>query len=809
MKIPALESFTTFGDLLRYLRQRQRLTQRDLGLAVGYGDAQITRLERNTRLPDVSLVVAQFIPALHLEDEPEIAARLIELAAQARGEPAPESFTFIRSNLPAQLTSFIGREREIAELAERVRTTRLLTLTGSGGCGKSRLALEVAARAVGAGSPRPYFEDGAWLVEFAPIAEAALVPRVAAGVFSLTETAGTPPIETLVSYLASKHLLLLFDNCEHLIEACAQLAERILCDCPYVHLLATSRETLHITGEVNWRVPSLTTPDVVGVGLAPTLVSVHERAERAGARPAPTTTTELLDYESIRLFVERARAIRPEFDLTDYNAASIAHICQRLDGMPLAIELAAARLNVLSPEQIAERLDDRFSLLTSGSRTGVPRHQTLRAAISWSFDLLTSAERDLFMRLSVFAGGFTAEAAEAVFDHSNILDLLSSLVDKSLVIAEVRGEAARYRMLETIRELALERLIASAEADATWRKHAQYFLQLAEEAGSKLYGEEQVAWLDRLEADHDNLRAVLRYAKESREIEVGLRLVGALNLFWIKRGNASEARNWIEGMSALAGVLRDTAMWAKALQSIGEVSYWQEVTTSQVRPLFEESLKVFRALGDKQGISEVLWDLGLIASDEGNFALARSLHQESLMIGQALGNQKGIREGYLGLGLLAMAEGDYTTARFHLEKSLAMVEQLGPSYSLAFSLVWLGLAALRQGDSTAARARFEKSVAIRREVGDKAGMSASLEGLAGLAAAQGQAIRAARLFGAAQAVRDTFGARMPASERTEYEHNMAAARALLDDAAFNAAWAEGRAMTMEQAVEYALSEFNE
>jgi transcriptional regulator with XRE-family HTH domain len=372
----SLDSFTTFGDLLRYLRQREQLTQRELSIAVGYSESQINRLEHNLRLPEPSIIAAQFIPALHLEDDPEIASRLIELAAEARGEPAPASFIFIRStqrevadtaaslqqrrtNLPMQLTRFIGRQDELAELAARVKTTRLLTLMGAGGVGKTRLALEVASQFVGAGFPRPsphLFPDGIWLVEFASIADAELVSQAAAAVLGVTEQPGASVEDLLLTRLRSWQALLIFDNCEHLVSACAALAERLLRACPELHILVTSREPLHIAGEVTWRVPSLRTPD-------PNHLPPLE---------------ELLDAEAVQLFVERARANQPQFEVTARSAAAVAQVCHRLDGIPLAIELAAGRVNILSVEQIAQRLDGRFSLLTSGARTALPRHQTLR-----------------------------------------------------------------------------------------------------------------------------------------------------------------------------------------------------------------------------------------------------------------------------------------------------------------------------------------------------------------------------------------------------------------------------------------------
>ena len=411
-----MESFTTFGDLLKYLRRRARMTQRELGIAVGYSESQITRLESGQREPDAIMVEHQFVEALDLKRDPEAANRLIALAKNA---PVVDANTIapvapaIPNNLPVQLTRFIGREPEVAEVKNLLDAHRLVTLTGSGGIGKTRLTLEVA------GGVLDQYKDGVWLVELAPLADPALLPRTVANVLGLQEQRDISIFDAITDYLHDKHLLLILDNCEHLIDASARLAEGVLKQSHAVRILASSREALGIAGELAWRVPSLP-PD-----------------------------------EAVQLFVERGVLANQAFALTPLTTPAVQTICARLDGIPLAIELAAARVRALPVEKIAERLNDRFRLLTGGSRTALPRQQTLRGAIDWSYSLLSEPERTLLRRLAVFVGGWTLEAAEAVCSEGldDVLDALTRLVDKSLVTVD---ETGRYRLLETIRQYARE-----------------------------------------------------------------------------------------------------------------------------------------------------------------------------------------------------------------------------------------------------------------------------------------------------------------------------------------------------------------
>ena len=459
------------------------------------------------------------------------------LHPQLRQEfPALRSLTATPNNLAQQVTSFVGRERELAEVKKLLAQTRLATLLGAGGIGKTRLSLHAAVEVL------DDFADGVWFVELAPIADPRLLAQAVAPVLGVKEEAGRPVQEALLKFVQDRQLLLVLDNCEHLLQGCAELAKQLLQAGAQVKILATSREPLHVAGETTYPVPSLSLPE-------PRMRIAH---------------TALTQYEAIRLFVDRAAAARPAFRLTPNNATLVADICRRLDGIPLALELAAARVRVLSVETIAARLSDRFRLLTGGDRTALPRQQTLRACIDWSYDLLTEAERSVLRRLAVFAGGWTLEAAEAVgtggdVQADEVLDVPAQLVEKSLVAMDAEG--TRYQLLETVRQYAQDRLHESGEAEAIRERHRDYFLALAEEAEPKLLGAEQAAWLRRLEAEHDNLRAGLSWSLEDSGSQAGLRLCGALQRFWITRGHFSEGRSGACGSWAMQELRSERKQW--------------------------------------------------------------------------------------------------------------------------------------------------------------------------------------------------------------------------------------------------------
>ena len=735
-------------------------------------------------------------------------------------------------NLPIAITSFIGRARERAEVTRLLTTTCLLTLTGAGGCGKTRLALVVAGDLVGD------YPDGVWLIELAALTEGALLPQAVATALRVREEAQRPLIATLVDALRSRQLLLVLDNCEHLIDACAQLAETLLSACPQLRILATSREALGLAGETTWLVPSLALPDPHHL---PVL-------------------TELSRVEAVRLFVERAAAALPTFALTPANAAVVAQVCRRLDGIPLAIELAAARMKVVSVETLAARLDDSVRLLTAGSRTALPRQQTLRATIDWSYDLLSEPERALFRRLAVFLGGWTLEAAEAVcagasVAGNDVLEGLAHLVDKSLVVVDMPPSgAARYRLLEPIRQYAQAKLMESAEAPAMRQRHAHFFLALVEEAEPQLVGAEQVAWLNRLEHEHDNLRAVLRWFIERGEAAAGLRLGGALWRFWRTRGYLTEGRAWLVELLALpprplaADSGEPAAGWpaarVQALIAAGVLASEQD-DYATTHALFLEALALSRELADERGIAWALVGLAVVALAQGDDARAATLYAESLTLGRKRGEQHLIAGTLGGLGVVALNQGDEARAVTLMEEGLSLYRELGDTHGIADALRNLGWLALNQGDAARAAALLEESLALYRQqenpqyiawalhslgsvallqgnteraaalcveslalsrkVGDRYIIAWCLEDVAGLAIAQGDPGAAARLLGAAEELRASIGARLLAFDRIRYERTVAAARAALEAASFAAAWAAGRALLLEQAIAEALA----
>ena len=844
--------------------------------------------------------------------------------------PAPAGRAGPTHNLPRQVTRLFGRQREVAQLVELITQHPLVTLTGSGGVGKTRLALQ-AAEAV-----QTDFADGVWLVRLAALSDSVLVPQQVVAALGVRDEPGRSVPETLATYLGERELLLVLDNCEHLLDACASLSETLLRACPRLRVLASSREPLGAYGEMVFRVPSLLVPD----------------------SNAKLPLERISDFAAVSLFIDRARLLQPNYQVTAKNAAAVTRICQLLDGIPLAIEMAAARVNLLTADQLAERLDDAFRVLTVGTRTALPRHQTLRATIDWSYQLLTEAERRLLQRLSVFAGGCTLEAAEAVcsgdgLKAAQILDIMGSLEAKSVVTAE-RGlsEEARYRLLETIRQYGREKVGEAGEAEALQARHLDYFLGLAETAEPKLKGSEQMVWLARLDVEIDNLRAALEYSRVDRASnEKGLQLAGALFWFWHIRNHVSEPLLWLRSALAQGGpsersLARATALYAaaglgtrlgyddglhakleesisifRAAGSAGErglayalviLGWWLGfgVDRAAVTSLGRETVALFRELGDRWGQALALTSFADIqsypvfyvptrdqeasarASDLvevvwGEFAADPTPHEESLALFRELGDRWAQTMPLASLAQRAIGRGDYKMGRALVEECLAIQQAFGDKHGTASSLNQLGSQALAQGDLRQAAMFYEEgltlligfeltgdaaagvrdllaevarrqadflkaeelysqSLAVRRVLGNREGEANSLDGLGRVAGSQGDlpkayslqiealAIRgqgsipvglaqslhalavlaaakqspvlAARLFGAVEAsLAVLYNCGLPIW-RAEHENSVAAVRAQLDEAGFMCLWAEGEAMTLEQAVAFASSE---
>ncbi len=685
------------------------------------------------------------------------------------------------NNLPSALTSFIGRERAIAEVRRLLTTTRLLTLTGAGGSGKTRLAFQVGADAL------EEYPDGVCAVELASLSDPHLVPQAAASALGVLEHTGRSLTESLVHYLRPRNVLLLLDNCEHLVLACAALADALLRRCPSLRILATSREGLRASGELTYLVPPLSLPEPDRL---PPLES-------------------LMRFEAVRLFAERAAFNHPGFTITDSNAPTVVQVCHRLDGMPLAIELAAARVRVLTVEQIAARLDDRFRLLTGGSRTVLPRHQTLQAAMDWSYDLLSGPERALLRRLSVFAGGWTLEAAEAIcpgdgIEATAILELLTSLVDKSLVLVETRTGEARYGLLETIRQYSRTRQGTSGEAATAQRRHRDWYLALAERAEAELRGPGQEAWLERLEAEHDNLRAALEWsAAQPPDTDAEMRLAGALRWFWFIRGYWSEGRRRLEAALARRGEAPSPAL-VRALQGAARLARFQGAY-DRSRALSEEGLAVSHGLADRESRVWFLISLGAVELHQGDRARAAVLFEEGLLISRALGNKGLISMALADLGVVARIQGDLERAEALLQESLALSRDVQDKWRIALSLHSLGMVAFRRGNYDRAAGLYAESLALASQVQDRWIADDCLDGLAAVACVRGHYEHAARMAGAADALREMLGYRPLGEERSDHDRCVATARVGLGEAAFGAAWAEGRTMTLERAIAGALA----
>lgn len=787
----------SFGDWVRRQRRVLDLTQDELARQVGCATNTVKKIETGVRRPSKQMAerlatclqvpaealpaflrAARLDPGLPVQEAREITARMAELARPRESSPADAALPKkARTNLPSPLTPFIGRKQETAELIERMMATRLLTLTGAGGVGKTRLAFEVAARQINR------FADGVWLVELAPLTDPALVPQTVAEAMHILEQPGRPHAEALATFLENKQLLLVFDNCEHLIAACASLIEHLLRACPNVHILATSRESLRVPGEVIWRVPALTIPD-----------------------PANLSPPEhLLEYEAIQLFVQHAGMAEPGFSFAPENAADIAQICHRLEGIPLAIEMAAAQVSALSVAEIAGSLGNQHALLSSGSRTAQLRHQTLRATLDWSYNLLSPVEQTLLAKLSVFTGSWTVDAAKAVCADSEVLPHLLQLVHKSLVVSMLREsrDQTRYQMLEVVRQYAGEKLGAQ-EARTLRQRHLDFYLDLAEMAEPKLHTGEAAYWLDRLELEHDNLRAAIDWVFENGESTSGLRLVGALCEFWEGRNHFQEQRQQLSKALAKSNPAERTFIRAKVLNDAGAVE-WFYRNHDEARRLLNDALSISVELNDQAGIAQSLFYLGWDAQSQEDYSTARSRIENALSIWRTLGDKLNIAIALIVLAANAERQGDRPEARNLLEEVLSSMTALEDKIFRARALYRLGRIALHDGDQATAAAMCRQSLHLILEMGDQKEAASCLATFAAVAQARGQSLVAAQILGFVESLLAELGIPFLHGDVVEYEHTRGALQTELGEATFDAAQAEGRAMTFEQVVEYMLA----
>jgi predicted ATPase/class 3 adenylate cyclase/Tfp pilus assembly protein PilF len=732
-------------------------------------------------------------------------------------------------NLPVQPTPLLGREREIEEARALLRRSdvRLLTLTGPGGTGKTRLGLQLAAELL------DDFADGAFVVALAPIHDAGLVLSTIAQTLEVREAGGTSLLETLSGYLRDKQLLLVLDNFEQVIPAAPHVAE-LLAAAPGLKVLVTSREMLHLRGEQEFPVPPLALPD-------------PKHLPPSGA---------LSQYAAVELFIQRATNVKPDFAVTNENAPAVAEICCRLDGLPMAIELAAARIRLFPPRALLSRLETRLKLLVGGARDLPARQQTLWDTIAWSYDLLSVGEKQLFRRLAVFVGGCTIEAAEAVCqpgDSSSeeypplemeVLEGIAALVEKSLLRQEEgRDGEPHFSMLETVREYARECLAASGEAPGAMAQHLSYFLALAQR--SAVDGPEQGEWLERLEREHDNFRAALDWSAGDDEGDVGLKLTAALARFWEHRGHLSEGRRRLTAALAHPRAAEPTALRGDLLNQAGNIASWQG-DLAVGRALHEENLQIWRAHGDRAGVACVLHNLAIIMGGLGEYAQARQMFEEALAINRDRGDRHAEASDLDWFGLFLVGQGEDETAQSMFQQALKIARELRDTREVAIALEGLGVVALRSADYTTAQALFEEALALNRgqrmrgyeahnlsslgtvalhradyptarallaqaleiqqEIGTRGGVATSLRMFARLAVLQGQPGRAARLFGAAEALGEAIGNTLAPAAQQEYDRSVAGARTALGEQSFVMAWAEGRAMPLEQAIAYALED---
>ncbi len=752
--------------------------------------------------------------------------------------PALKTLDAFPNNLPAQLTSFVGRQRELADMIEKLASTRLLTLIGPGGTGKTRLSVQLGSEVLSK------YPDGVWLVELAPVSDPNLVLQSVAVVLNLRERPGITLPELVISFLQAKRSLLILDNCEHLIEACARLADNLLRNCPHLKIIASSREALGTAGESAFPLPSLRLPTLPG----------ESRYLPASSAPVQAADLESIrQSEAVQLFVERASSVQPHFALTAQNAAAVAQVCRRLDGIPLAIELAAVRVRLLAPEQIAARLDDRFRLLTGGSRAAMPRQQTLQALIDWSYDLLSREEQGLFRRLAVLAGSWTLEAAEAICPDMDLLELLAALVNKSLVATEdVQDRSMRYRLLETMRQYGQERLLEAGETSEARDRHLSYYLDFVEAGERDYFGPREIQHFNSLDLEQDNFRAALQWGLES-DPESALRLAGALANFWLRRGYTTEAQQWLqpslERLASLpdAGAVveqRRKQARAKGLLGIGTM-YISQGLVIQALEAFAESEQIFRELGDKPWLGytvgmQVLpanlsgdYDLGkrkfteameladgnnqiisMVSGVMGNYELfvrqdldaARAATLISVRHAQATGYQWAIQMANTALGRTLAFENESEEARRYFMAAQAGFQMMGDRFFANVARSEQAHLERRCGDLITALMLYRQCLPIWREIGQKQAVVHEIECIAFIARAHGQCEKAARLLGAAQAQREAINSSMNPYEQVEYAAEVKSLHSALPADILEAAWAAGRLMDVDQAIALAMSD---
>lgn len=841
----------SFGEWLKRRRRAEGWTQKQLARQINCSISALRKMESEERRPSTQVVerLAEVfkIPQEERKSFLRFARGDWQAFSGGETEEAPWRVSRVapRSNLPASITSFIGREKEQVEIVKLINNHRLITLTGSGGVGKTRLSLKVGGQVLGD------YANGVWLVELASLNDPALLSQTVTKVFGIA-TQSDNPIEILINFLRAKTILLILDNCEHLLDACAQVIDTLLKNCPNLKILATSREPLGIIGESIYRVPSLELPDFQQI------------------------LDNFRDYESVRLFEERAQLVQTDFLLTMENASFIAQICSRLDGIPLAIELAAAKVYMLSTKQIAEQLDQSFNLLTGGSRTALPRQQTIHASIEWSWGLLTLSEQIFMRQLSVFAGGWTLESAQAICDR-DVLDLNNALVKKSLIMVnQETGRETHYRFHEIVRQYAWEKLIEANEQAKICTQHLKYYLQLSEQAEPALRGPKQIQWMSRLNNELYNIRAALEWADKT-DVEAGLYLSGRLHIFWEFFDLRGGAR-WLEHFIQKHESKSFLNARAKALYTHGRFIYWFQ-RFAEARLVAQECLALYRTSGDKHGqvdglllsavvgeitqktelakqalviaqsindtwrrayamfvlawgyrdhqhiysclkeafslfqevndlryMAECMAELGRLEMLNQDIETAQKLLNEATILFRELNIKSAMSNILQTYGRIAVLKGDYEQAYTTLQESAAIDEEYGVRMSYLFTHAYLGYLALHKGDFTHAHEILANTARDFFKDNNEIGVVFTLEGMASLIVALGRPDYAARLIGWADTTRERIDDRRPPIEQAYVDKLIAACLAEMGEVAFSDAYAEGKKMTMDEAVEFALQE---
>jgi predicted ATPase/transcriptional regulator with XRE-family HTH domain len=777
----------SFGEWLKRQRKAAGLTQEQLALQINCSTSALRKFEAEERHPSVQVserLIAIFkIPQNERTSFLRFARGDWKSAPGRAIEDAPwhASTKSPRSNLPASLTSLIGREQEIAVIGEYLSNDgiRLVTLIGPPGIGKTRLSIEAAREALS------NFPDGVFFVALALLDDPTLIPSAIAHSLGFISVNDLSVIEQLKEGISDKHMLFVMDNCEHLIEDVASLASDLLSTCSRLKILATSRESLRVPGEWLYPLPSFEIPkDQSFLDL-----------ETAAQFPALT------------LFAERARAVRPDFVLNAENIQTVASICAHLDGLPLVIELIAARMRLMSPDALLARLNDQFILSADGMRAASARQKTLNHAIGWSYNLLSKEEQKLFARLSVFSGGFTLEAAEAIFSQIGrekpISDLVASLLDKSLLQYDsVESNSARYAMLVTIQQFARTRLRQAGEEAEIRGQHLAYFLDLVEQADKDLRGPNQLEWLHRLGTEINNLRTAQDWALETKQTEIALQLARKLHWFWFVRGDHIEGIQWLRLVLAMPDTPSHPNVYAEALTQLAHHT-WLIIGSNEARPLVEQALAIARAHDDKHNIARALAILGLILTRENNFAVAQSTFEESEVLFREVGDKWGFAHTMMGRGLGTYVQDDQATSLALHEQALVLFREVGDRYFQGVALRFIGNLRVKQGDWTRGVATLRKALILALDLNSKFEIYAVTWSLAEAAQCTRDSARAVRLYWAAKNIAESVGAWWTEDE-VEVENNFATCRADLDEKAFETAMEQGRALTMKQAIVFAL-----